>query len=71
MVYEEQEKNIQKITETINKDIGPTSLQILTYLRPEPEDSSLPYGMENDDQSYEDEDGLFVIPADIFEAFEA
>jgi len=26
--------------------------------------------MENDDQSYEDEDGLFVIPADIFEAFE-
>jgi len=27
--------------------------------------------MENDDQSYEDEDGLFVIPADIFEAFEA
>jgi hypothetical protein len=31
----------------------------------------LPFGMENDDQSYEDEDGLFVIPADIFEAFEA
>jgi hypothetical protein len=36
-----------KVTENINKDIGPTSLEILSYLRPEPEDAhSMPLSSE-------------------------
>ncbi len=54
---------LQKVVDTINKDIGPSSLEILTYLRPEPEDSNLPYGMDQEDQSFDDEEGLFVVPA--------
>ena len=32
---------MKKITENINKDIGPTSKQILSYLRPEPDDGEM------------------------------
>jgi hypothetical protein len=58
-----------KITENINKDIGPTSLEILSYLRPEAEDGqSMPLSSEEQDDI--DEDGLFVIPAELFEDFQ-
>ena len=54
---------MQRIVDTINKDIGPSSLEILTYLRPEPEDQNIPYNMEQEEQSFDDEEGLFVVPA--------
>lgn len=62
---------MQKIVDTINKDIGPSSLEILTYLRPEPEDSNLPYALDQEEQSFDDDEGLFVVPAELFEEFEA
>lgn len=59
------EENYNKILVNINKDIGPTSLEILSYLRPE----EVPMD-ENDDPFSIEEDGLFVIPTDIFEQFQ-
>ena len=48
-----EEKGVDKVIETINKDIGPSSLEILTYLRPEAEDGIGIPGFD-DEQSVED-----------------
>ena len=56
---------MKKIESNINKDIGPSSAEILTYLRPEPEGDDTAYNnafFEGSDE-LEDEEGLFVIPA--------
>lgn len=49
---------MERIVSNINKDIGPSSLEILSYLRPEAEPT-----MSEDF----DEDGLFVVPAELFD----
>lgn len=46
----EKPTSIEKVVETINKDIGPSSLEILTYLRPESEESVI-QSMEQEEPS--------------------
>lgn len=42
------------MVDTINKDIGPSSLEILTYLRPESEEGMMPM-MEEEDQEIDED----------------
>lgn len=64
----------KQIIKNINKDIGPNSLEILSYLRPEYENME---GAQNEfegqqpesanqEDNCEDEDGLFVVPSEAF-----
>jgi len=57
---------LNKVTENINKDIAPSSLEILTYLRPQQEEDDQMNAMDNEDMNEDDEDGLFVVPAEMF-----
>lgn len=57
---------MNKVTENINKDIAPSSLEILTYLRPQQEEDDQMNAMDNEDMNEDDEDGLFVVPAEMF-----
>ncbi len=69
----------QAIIKNINKDIGPNSLEILSYLRPEYDtmeagsmnelDQDIHEGKTGDDDNCDDEDGLFVVPSDAFSEF--
>ena len=54
------------MTEHLKINVGPTSKEILTYLRVENFDDD-----KFEDESNEDveEDGIFVIPNDLFETF--
>ena len=52
-----------RVVENINRDLGPSSMEILGYLRPEAEEAF-------EEPSYEEEEGLFVVPAEVFEEFE-